>query len=207
MSGFVPPPAAPAPAPLPSSVLAWSISAGVSYDSTAFALHLASGVRGRDDRWGRTLALLAFALPLTAVVAAIPFAVAGDADQWRMFPAVLGLALGVLLSGAGLSSAVSARFAIAVALPGESPFKKPSGNMGLTMAVQFGGMLALCVLAAPEAALAVLALTTGDPAFGWAALATGAVLGAALLAGGAALGGRVLDARGPELYAALVRVG
>ena len=193
--------------PLVAFVLAWSISADVSYDSTAFALHLAAGVRGRDDRWGRALGLLAFALPVTVAVTAVPFAVAGEAEGWALFPGVLGLALGVLLSGAGLSCVVSARFALAVALPGESPFKKPSGNMGLTMAVQVGGMLVLTVLAAPEAILTVLALATGNPAFGWASLAAGAVLGGALLAGGAALGGRILDARGPELYAALVRVG
>ena len=193
--------------PIVAFVLAWSISADVSYDSTAFALHLASGVRGRDDRWGRALALLSFALPVTVAVTAVPFAVAGEPDGWAMFPAVLGLSLGVLLSGTGLSSLVSARFALAVALPGESPFKKPSGNMGLTMGVQFAGMLALGVLAAPEAVLTVVALATGEPAYGWASLAVGAVLGSALLAGGAALGGRVLDARGPELYASLVRFG
>jgi ABC-2 type transport system permease protein len=79
--------------------------------------------------------------------------------------------------------------------------------MGLTMGVQFAGMLALCVLAAPEAVLTAVALATGQPAYGWASLAVGAVLGSALLAGGAALGGRVLDARGPELYASLVRFG
>ncbi|WP_077490152.1 transporter [Sinomonas mesophila] len=189
--------------PLVAFVLAWSISADVSYDSTAFAGHLAAGVRGRDDRWGRALALLAFGLPVTLVVTAVPFAVAGE---WATFPAVLGLAVGVLLSGTGLSSVVSARYAVAVPLPGESPFKKPAGNMGLTMAVQCGGMVLLCVLAAPEVALTVLALATGEPAYGWASLAVGTVLGAALLAGGAALGGRVLDARGPELYASLVRV-
>ena len=34
-------------APLSAFILAWSISADVSYDNTAFALHLATGVRGR----------------------------------------------------------------------------------------------------------------------------------------------------------------
>ena len=32
--------------PLTAFLLAWSISADVSYDSTAFALHVATGVRG-----------------------------------------------------------------------------------------------------------------------------------------------------------------
>ena len=59
----------------------------------------------------------------------------------------------MLLTGLGLASVVSARYTIAVPLPGDSPFKKPPGNVGQTLAVQFGGMGVLLVLILPEAAL------------------------------------------------------
>lgn len=189
--------------PIAAFVLAWSISADVSYDSTAFSLHLAAGVRGWADRLGRAGALLLFALPAVIAISALPFAIAGE---WGLFPAILGLALGVLLSGVGLSSLVSARYTVAVPLPGESPFKKPAGNSAQTLLVQLGGILVLGVLAGPEIVLAVLAAATGAAAFAWAALGAGVVLGAALLAAGILLGGRLMDARGPELYASLVRV-
>ncbi|GAA2197918.1 transporter [Sinomonas flava] len=188
--------------PIVGFVLAWSISADVSYDSTAFALHLAAGVRGRDDRLGRALALLAFGLPVTLVATAVPCVVAG---QWEAFPALLGLALGSLLSGVGLSSVVSARYTVAVPLPGESPFKKPSGNVAQTMLVQTGGLLVLGALISPEIALALLWAGTGQAHWGWLGLAAGAVLGPALAAGGVVLGGRWLDARGPETFASLTR--
>ncbi|WP_369044796.1 transporter [Sinomonas sp. P10A9] len=190
--------------PLAAFVLAWSISADVSYDSTAFSLHVAAGVKGRADRLGRAAALLLFAVPAIAVIAVLPFLLAGD---WRLFPAFLGLSLGVLLSGVGLSSVVSARYTVAVPQPGESPFRRPAGTSAQTLLVQFGGMIALAILCVPELVLAVRAALTGDVGLAWAALGVGVVLGAGLLAGGVALGGYLMDRRAPELYASLVKAG
>jgi ABC-2 type transport system permease protein len=184
--------------PLTAFLLAWSISGDVSYDNTAFALHLASGLRGVHDRLGRALACLAFALPAVLVLAAVPFFITRD---WVWWPGILGLSVGVLLSGLGLSSVVSARYTIAVPLPGDSPFKKPPGNVGQTLAVQFGGMGVLMVLVLPEAGLVLAQVLTGDALFGWINLALGPVLGTALFTAGVRLGGRWLDARGPELLA------
>ncbi|MFC7847776.1 transporter [Arthrobacter sp. NPDC057388] len=184
--------------PLTAFLLAWSISGDVSYDNTAFALHLAAGVRGVDDRLGRALGCLAFALPTVLVLAVVPFFITGD---WAWWPAILGMSAGVLLTGLGLSSVVSARYTIAVPLPGDSPFKKPPGNVGQTLAVQFGGMGVLLVLVLPEAGLLLAQVFTGDPLFGWINLAVGPVLGTALFTAGVRLGGRWLDARGPELLA------
>jgi ABC-2 type transport system permease protein len=72
------------------------------------------------------------------------------------------------------------------------------------MAVQFGGMGVLLLLAAPEVALVAAQLITGSAAPGWINLAVGPVLGLALFVGGVRLGGKWLDARGPELLAQLV---
>src|SRR4051794_13261978 len=53
-------------------VVAFSLGIGmiadVSYDSTAFALHVSKAVPGRADRWGRATALLSFALPATVII-------------------------------------------------------------------------------------------------------------------------------------------
>ncbi|MFC9352298.1 transporter [Arthrobacter sp. NPDC057013] len=184
--------------PLTAFLLAWSISGDVSYDNTAFALHVAAGVRGVHDRLGRALACLAFALPAVLILATVPFFITGD---WAWWPSLLGISVGVLLTGLGLSSVVSARYTIAVPLPGDSPFKKPPGNVGQTLAVQFGGMGVLLVLVLPEAGLVLAQVLTGEPLFGWINLALGPVLGAALFIVGVRVGGRWLDARGPELLA------
>jgi ABC-2 type transport system permease protein len=185
-------------APLSAFILAWSVSADVSYDNTAFALHLATGVRGVADRLGRALACLAFALPVVLVFAVGYSALTGD---WAGLPGQLGLSLGILFTGLGLSSIVSARYTVAVPLPGDSPFKKPPGNVGQTLAVQFGGLLILLVLVLPEVGLLVAQVMTGNSLYGWLNLATGTVLGTGLFVAGVRLGGKWLEARGPELLA------
>ncbi|GAB3284033.1 transporter [Sinomonas notoginsengisoli] len=190
--------------PLAAFILAWSISADVSYDSTAFSLHVSAGVRGRSDRMGRAAALLLFALPIMTLITALPFLLAGD---WRLFPSFLGLALGVLLSGVGLSSVVSARYTVTVPLPGESPFRRPAGASTQTILVQLGGIAALGILALPEIVLTALAATGGAPVYGWACLGVGVLLGGGLLALGVLLGGRLMDVRAPELYASLTKAG
>jgi ABC-2 type transport system permease protein len=185
-------------APVSAFILAWSISADVSYDNTAFALHLATGVRGVADRLGRALACMTFALP---VVLVFSVGYAAFTRNWAALPGQLGFSLGILFTGLGLSSVVSARYTVTVPLPGDSPFKKPPGNVGQTLAVQFVGMLVLMVLVLPEAALLVAQAVTGNVLFGWLTLAVGTVLGMVLFLAGMRLGGKWLEARGPELLA------
>ena len=112
-------------APLAAFLLAWSISADVSYDNTAFALHLATGVQGSDDRLGRALACLAFALPVVLIFAVGQCFFTGS---WDALPGQLGLSLGILFTGLGLSSVVSARYTVAVPLPGRQPVQETPGQ-------------------------------------------------------------------------------
>ena len=98
---------------------------------------------------------------------------------------------------------VSARYNVAVPLPGDSPFKKPPGNVGQTMAVQFGGMGLLAVLVLPEAALLIAQGVTGNAVFGWLNLVLGPALGLVLFVVGIRVGGSWLEARGPEMLAQL----
>jgi ABC-2 type transport system permease protein len=186
--------------PLAAFMMSWSISADISYDNTAFALHLASGVKGADDRLGRAVACLAISLPVVLVFTVGPLFITGD---WAWLPNLLGLSLGTLFTGLGLSSVISARYNVAVPLPGDSPFKKPPGNVAQTLAVQGVGMLALAALLLPEMAFVILQLLSGGPEAGWINLVVGPLLGVVLLTLGVRLGGRWLDARGPEMFAQL----
>lgn len=186
--------------PLTAFTMAWSICADVSYDNTAFALHLAAGVRGIDDRLGRALACLVISLPVVLVFTVGPLILTGD---WQWLPNLLGLSLGTLLTGLGLSSVISARYNIAVPLPGDSPFKKPPGNVAQTLLVQGAGMAVLALLLIPELALVAVQAFSGGPEAGWINLAVGPLLGLALFVVGVRLGGKWLDARGPEMFAEL----
>ena len=187
--------------PLLGILMAFAISADVSYDSTAFSLHVLTGVRGVDDRAGRVLACAVLALPVTLLAAILPPVFLGRTE---LLPAILGISLCALLAGLGVASVASARFTYAVPLPGESPFKTPPGAGARMAVVQLATFAVMAVLLLPALGLLLAQLSTGNPLYGWLALAVGVVEGAALLVAGIRLGGRWLEARMPELMQAVV---
>jgi len=186
--------------PVTAVLLAMSIYTDISYDNTAFALHLQTGVSGAADRLGRVIALAVFAVPVSLLLAIGSVAVS---STWSMLPGLLGVTLGILLTGFAVSSVISGRFTFAVPAPGESPFKaRPGGGFSLMISTFVTwGILGLLVL--PEVALALLGFATGQPLWGWLSIVVGLGLGSALLVLGVRLGGRILDQRGPELLAQL----
>lgn len=186
--------------PITAFLLAWSISADISYDNTAFWIHLSAGLSGKADRAGRALALMVFATPVVLVFTVVPLIVSGSLAD---LPMMLGLSAGALLTGAGFSSVLSARYTYNVPLPGESPFKTPPGTGFSMLAIQFIGWVVLAVLLLPELGFAIAYLVTGNAVFGWLTLLTGLVLGAGALIGGIRLGGAWYDKRGPELLQAV----
>ncbi|WP_125609946.1 transporter [Specibacter cremeus] len=183
-------------------LIVWSISADISYDNTAFALHVSSGVGGFADRAGRALACALLAVPLGAVYA-IAGAILGG--NWWHLPGTLALVLGVAGSGLGIASVFSAQFTYNVPLPGDSPLKSRPGNNLATVLVQLAGMAGMAVLVLPEAVLVIVALATGQILWAWLALAAALVLGALFLVLGLRLGGRIYDRRAPELLLAVSR--
>lgn len=172
----------------------------VSYDGTAFASVLSSGVRGRADRWGRILGAASVGVPLTVVVAVVTAAIAG---RMTLLPATLGGALGLLLVGYGVTAVSSALIVTPVAAPGDSPFKSVPGQTFISGLLVFVVLAACAALAAPALALSIAALVSGSDTLGWLSLVVGVAVGAAVVAGGVLLGGRTIERTGPDL---LVRI-
>lgn len=183
-------------------LVVWSISTDISYDNTAFALHVATGVSGKADRLGRAMACAVLAIPL-----GLAYVVAGAAmaNQWQYLPGTLGLALGVAGSGLGLASVFSARFTYNVALPGESPLKSKPGNNFSSVLIQFAGFAGMFILVLPELVLSMVGMLNQLPVLSWIALALGLVLGTVFFVLGIVLGGRLYDRRAPELLLAVSR--
>ncbi len=185
--------------PIVAVLLAMSIYTDVSYDNTAFALHLQKGVSGRDDRLGRVIALAVFAAPVSLLLTVGSVALTGT---WHFLPGLLAITIGVLLTGFAVSSLISGAFIFPVPVPGESPFKsKPGGGFSLMLST-FASWAIMGVLILPELLLAVASFA-GFAWAGWVALVVAIVLGSVLLALGVRFGGQILDARGPELLSKL----
>ncbi len=179
-------------------ILAFAGYTDVSYDGTAFATVLATGIRGRDDRLGRLLGAACVGVPLVVVVAIVTVLLAGEPGR---LPAVLGGALGIVLVGYGVTAVSSALIVTPVAAPGDSPFKSVPGQTfvtGLSVFVVWG----ICAgVALPAIVLSVVAFVTASPLLGWIALAVGLAWGVGAIVAGVVLGGRVLDRTAPDLLA------
>jgi ABC-2 type transport system permease protein len=189
-------------APTVAFFLSLSIFADLSYDGTAFATHLAAGVRGTADRIGRAVAVAVFGIPAMVVVTVASIAFA---DLWVALPGTLGIAIGLLLTGLAVSSVTSARLILPVPAAGDSPFRSPQGANIATALATFAAWGVLLALTLPELVLTGVNVLTGDSVWGWASLATSVVLGAVLMVAGVRIGGRILDARGAELLLQLRR--
>lgn len=188
--------------PVIAATLAITLCAEVSYDGTAFASHLSSGVSGVADRAGRVITLGIIAIPLVVVATVVPLLVLGRGHD---IPALLGIGLGLLLTGFGVSSIASARFLLPVPAAGESPFKTPPGSTFSSQLGMYAAWFIVFGLSAPELALGIAAVITGQPLLGMLALVVGVVLGTVLMVVGVRQGGALLERRGPELLASLMR--
>lgn len=183
--------------PFVAWMLGFGIAADLSYDSTAFAQHVTSGVRGLDDRLGRAVAVLVFALPLTLLAAGIPPLLTGGAATVLV---CLGLSLGMLLVGVGISSVTSAWLIYPVPQPGESPFATPQGSAGRSLVVQFASWLVMVALMIPELMLWIVWLITSGTWAAAALLLVALAKGLLVLWWGIRSGARIFDRRLPEIY-------
>ncbi|WP_423462179.1 hypothetical protein ACO229_16635 [Promicromonospora sp. MS192] len=182
--------------PFVAWILGFSISNDIGYDYTAFALHVAAGVDGKADRWGRAIPMLLVA-PLVAAITVV--ATVWVADSWHLLLPLLGLALGLLLVSTAVSCAVSARLVYPVAKPGESPLKSPQGAAVATLVSQGLGFVITLGLSVPVLAVGIAALVLGGAVWGVATLVLGVLYGALMLVLGVRFGARVYDRRLPEL--------
>lgn len=183
--------------PLLAWALGLTISADISYDNTAFALHVTAGVRGVSDRVGRVAALCTFAVPMILLGTALPLVLTGQTEHVVL---VTALTLGMFLTFIGCSSFVSARMTYPVPKPGENPFHTPPGAGGRMMLVQFGSFLLISAMMTPEVILLVIWAASGAAWLGPATAAFGLLKGALLLWAGIRLGARLYDRSQPELF-------
>lgn len=189
-------------APLAGFLLGWSMHNDIAYDGTAFWLHVTTGVSGRSDRLGRLVPIAMAAAVLLPVYASLGAALTG---HWSLWPALLGVGIGFLLTGFGVANVMSALQPYPVPGPGENPFGAPPGSSALTVVVQAVAGAAVFVLNLPLLAIAAGALL-GNVWLGWLCLGSAVVLGGLALLVGTRWGAGIYERRTPELLATLSRI-
>lgn len=183
---------------LPALLLGLVPYADVSFDGSAFATELATGIRGRDDRAGRLLAAFTACAPLVVVVAVVTVGLSGE---WMLLPAILGCGVGAMLAGLGICAVSSAHIVIPVPASGDNVFKRVPGQSFWAGLALMGFTFLAAALTAPALALAVAAALSGSVLLSWLALAVGLLVGAGAAIAGVVIGGREFDRTGPVLLA------
>ncbi len=181
-----------------AALLALSTFTDISYDGTAFSVHVLRGVRGIDDRLGRIWANAIIAVPLIAIVAVVTTALVGRFDQ---LPTLAGLTAVITLAGFGVASVCSAIFVMPVPQAGENPFASKPGAGMLSLIGMAGSYGALTVIALPTIACTIAAGVTGRPFWAWLTLAVGVVTGLVACWGGVRWGAAIFDRKAPDLFA------
>ncbi|GAB3080175.1 hypothetical protein [Pedococcus soli] len=181
-------------------LIGWGQHNDVGYDSTAFWLHVASGVDGVADRVGRL-----FPSGVLALVCVPGYALLGPllGGSWAYFPAALGTGVAVVLNGFAVASVTSAVKQYAVPSPGESPFSSRPGSVGVTFAVQTVCGGAVMALSLPALVLFAVALF-GHAWAAWLVLVIGPVLGAAAFVVAVRVGADLFRRRQADLLQDLV---
>lgn len=183
-------------APIAAWFGSWSISNDIAYDSTAFALHLTTGVRGREERLGRVLGIAVWLVPVCLVLAILPPAVLGRGEY---VPAVLGGTLALLGVGFGVSCIASVMVPYPVPPPGANPMSTQQGAVVITMIAQLGSFVAMGVLVAPTA-LTLIPVVAGGSGWSWLTLVVGTLSGLICLVLGVRIGGQMYEQRAVSVY-------
>lgn len=185
-----------APVMLAASI-GWGRHNDIAYDHTALWLDVVSGARGRAVLMGRAQAVLVWAVPACVLAAAGILAWSG---RWYAAPGLIGATLGTLGATLGVASVTSVLLPYRAPAPGENPFGAEVGSLGASLGAQLLSSLATMLVLPFVTVPLVLALTV-HAGWGWVALVTGLVWGAALCVGGARLAGVLYDQRSGSLLA------
>ncbi|MCY1694546.1 ABC transporter permease [Curtobacterium sp. SL109] len=190
------------PLPLMAVIAGFLPHNDVAYDNTAVWLHVASGAPGWSDRLGRLTPLLVVGVPVVVAGSWLSAWLFGDLAA---FPVLVGVCVGALLIGLGISSVVSVLLAYPTVRPGDRPFQQPQAA-GVTSTVsQAVTIIGILVFSVPAGWLAVLAFMDDSRSSGVLTLVVGLAVGVVVLVVGVFAGGRAFDRRGPDLLAAALR--
>ena len=182
------------PIPVIALFLGWFSHNDAAYDHTAIWMHVAAPLGGVADRWGRVVPPLLIGVPFILVLAP-SFALWSGVDD--VLPALIGISVGLLLTGLGVSSVSSVIGAYPAARPGAGMFDQPP-----TVSTRAGWTPSLALLAtigfmAPALFLAWWGFADAR----WFAIAgiAGAATGLGMLVLGIVIGGQAFRRRAPEL--------
>ncbi|WP_130866036.1 hypothetical protein [Acidipropionibacterium timonense] len=162
----------------------------ISYDGSALWVQIQAGVRGVEDRWGRTMAYLVVILPVQTLVIV---AVTAWLGRWGVLLALLGVTWGAALVATGVGSVIGAVSQSAMPEARQGAFATGSFN-GTAFSLTLASMPISIILCAPSLVLLGVAIWGHQvAALSLAAAVVGLVVGALVCWGGVRWGGHLIE--------------
>jgi ABC-2 type transport system permease protein len=185
--------------PLPVFLVALTAFNTFGGDRGAYWLHLAAGVRPRDDLAGRNLAGALLGLALV-VLTALP--VAAATHGWHYVAVALGVAVGLLGITHGVANPTSAWAAFPLPETSSNLWAARPGQGCVTGLALLAGMAAQALLTVPVVVAVAVAAGTAPAALPLVSAAA-AAYGLALWWAGLQIAAESVGRRSPELLAVL----
>ncbi|MGU3410950.1 ABC transporter permease [Microbacterium sp. M1A1_1b] len=190
------------PLPLMAVIAGFLPHNDVAYDNTAVWLHVASGAPGWSDRLGRLTPVIVVGVPVIVAGSGVSAWLFGDAAA---FPVLIGVCVGALFAGLGISSVVSVALPYPTVRPGDRAFQQPQAAGVVSTVSQSVTIIGILVFSVPAGWLAVLAFADSAATWAMLTLLVGAGVGVVVLGLGVVVGGKLFDRHGPDLLAAAQR--
>jgi ABC-2 type transport system permease protein len=169
----------------------------ICYDGSALGTQILTGASGRDDRLGRSMAILFLTVPVQLVFI-VGFTL--YTGMWEQLPGVIGIAACMLLGGCGVGVLVSSFWQYSQPPAGGNMFGKGSTGGVAGFIVAMLSLFVPIIACAPSIILSVVANVTGHLViFGLISMVVGIGIGACILWFGISIGGKQLDNSWPEV--------
>jgi len=188
------------------AALAWAVSSvstsDICYDGSALGIQVLTGATGRDDRWGRALAL-GIVFGVLQVIVLLVFV--AWSQRWELLPGSIGLCAALFLGGLGAGSWAGALWQYPLPPSYDNIFRRGARASTGSLVGSLLSMLVQILVALPTLGLVIAGVFV--PWLEWLALLVGIGSGLGLLFWGVNRGGRRLDATWPEVVATVTWKG
>ena len=175
----------------------FSVCNMVSYDNSAFSLHVLAPISGRQDRAGRALgALCTFGLVVVMGVTSVT----AIKNAWAMYPWALAQHAGIFLGVSGICLVADTLVNPPVPPPGQNPFATTRQGNTLSKQLMLMAVMAVSSIAGiPAYVCSAVGALSGNSMWFMIGAALQLVIGALLLWGGIVLGGKSYDKRSSRM--------
>lgn len=184
------------PLPIVLIMIGWMLHNDIANDSTAFWLHVSSGIKGWQDRLGRLIPVFIFGIPIILIGAGASVILSGE---WKLLPSFFALGFSAMGAAACMSSITSILLPYPATRPDESPFVQPQWQGAGAGFAQTVALIGSAVLTGPAIVVIALSVNSTTLQEQFFLMLSGVLYSALLVAVGVIVGGNLFNRRAADV--------